>query len=385
MAIIDVIEYNDPSGQEIVHRVPEDGQANIKVGAQLIVKESQSAVFFRDGKALDVFEAGRHTLTTNNVPLLTGVLQHLLTDNKTPFQAEVYFVNQKIFTDLKWGTPQPMDMKDPDLGWVSLRAFGSFSIRVGDPRLFINNLVGTEGFYNTQKLNEFLKGSIRTHLNDMIGKTFKSYAEIRGSFEKMASAMKMRVKEDFDKYGIELRDFFVQDVSVPEDVQEALRKRSAMGALGVNYMEMKTADAIGDMAKQPGGGGGGAMQTGVGLGMGMMMPQMMAQAMQQGGAAPVGGATQGANQAAPHAAAGAMMVCPKCQAQVPGNAKFCLSCGAPMGIKCPKCQGDVPANAKFCMNCGTPIGSLKCPQCQAELQAGSKFCMSCGNKIETGT
>ena len=382
MAIIDVVEYNDPSGKEIVHRVPEDGHADIKVGAQLIVKESQCAVFFRDGKALDVFEAGRHTLTTNNVPLLSGLLQHLLTDNKTPFQAEVYFVNQKVFTDLKWGTPQPIDMKDPDLGWVSLRAFGSFSIRISDPRLFINNLVGTEGFYNTQKLNEFLKGSIRTQLNDMIGKTFKSYAEIRGSFENMASAMKMRVKDDFDKYGIELRDFFVQDVSVPEEVQEALRKRSAMGALGVNYMQMKTADAIGDMAKQPGGGGGGPMQAGVGLGMGMMMPQMMAQAMQQGAAAPVGGAPQEAHQAAAQAAAGGTVACAKCQAQVPADAKFCLSCGAPMGIKCQKCGNDLPANAKFCMNCGTPVGSLKCPQCQAELQAGAKFCMSCGAKIE---
>lgn len=386
MAVLDVIDYTDSTGTEIVHRVPENGQADIKVGAQLIVRESQCAVFYRDGKALDVFGPGRHTLTTNNVPLLTDFLKRFTTDQKTPFNAEVYFVNQKIFTDLKWGTPQPIDMKDPDLGWVQLRAFGTFSIRVEEPRLFVNNLVGTQGMYTQEKLNTFLKGSIRTHLNDLIGTAFKGYAEIRGKFEELSAAMKARVKEDFDKYGLELRDFFLQDVSVPEDVQEALRTRSKMGALGVeNYMQLKTADAIGDMAKQGGGGGGQAMQMGAGLGVGMMMPQMMANAMHQGG---VGG-TQFQQSAAVQGAAAATILCPKCQAQNPPNAKFCSGCGGPVQvqaagtIKCPKCQADVPAGAKFCMQCGAQTAGFKCANCQTELQAGAKFCMQCGTKTES--
>ena len=276
--IIDVIEWTDGNTDTIVQRFPDNGPGDFKFGSQLIVRESQAAVFFRDGKALDTFGPGRHTLSTANLPILEDLVKKA-TGGSNVFTAEVYFVNQKILTDLKWGTPNPIDMKDPDLGWVQLRAFGSFTIRIEDPQLFVNTLVGIQRLYTTQSLNQFLKGSLRTHLNDLIGSTFESYAKIRGGLSDLAAAMKVKVRNDFGKYGIDLRDFFVEDVSVPEEIQEAFRLRAKMGALGVqSYGQFQTANAIADMAKNPGAAGGG-MQMGAGLGMGMMMPGMMAQQM----------------------------------------------------------------------------------------------------------
>lgn len=361
MQLIDVVEYSDPTGNEIVHKIPEGGAANIKWGAQLTVRETQAAVFFRDGRALDVFGPGRHTLTTQNLPILSTML-NMVTGGKTPFQAEVYFVNQKVFQDLKWGTPQPIDLTDPDLGWVSLRAFGSFSIRIQEPQLFVNTLVGTQGFYDTNQLNTFLKGSIRTHLNQLLGTEFSSYAKIRRDFEALAAGMKFKVKEDFGKYGIEVRDFFIQDISVPPEVQEAFKERAKMGALGDlnKYTQYQAAQAMRDMAQNQ-GAAGGAMGMGAGLGMGMMMPQMIQQGLQpqqQQQQQPVQAppAAPAPAPVAPAAAPVPTIPCPSCQAQVPAGAKFCMGCGNKMQAECPSCHVALAPGAKFCMNCGQKMG-----------------------------
>ena len=262
--IINVVEWPDPHPDHIVYRWPEHGAGEIKFGSQLTVRESQVAVFFRDGKALDTFGPGRHTLTTANLPMISDFIKKF-TGGSSVFSAEVYFINQKVFTDLKWGTPNPIDLKDPDLGWVQLRAFGSFSIRINEPQLFIGTLVGQQRLYTTQALNQYLKGSLRTHLNDLIGTNFESYAKIRSEVSELASAMKVKVRNDFGKFGVELVDFFIQDVSVPEEIQEAFRMRAKMGALGVqNYMQYQTANAMVEMAKNP-GAGGQVMQMGAGI------------------------------------------------------------------------------------------------------------------------
>ncbi len=345
MILLDVIEYTDPSGQEIIKKVPENGAADIRLGAQLVVRETQSAVFYKDGKALDVFGPGRYTLTTNNLPVLSGLLNLFTRDNKTPFSAEVYFVNQKTFTDLKWGTPQPIDLKDAEFGWVQIRTFGTFSIKVIEPQLFINNLVGTQGVYSQSELNNFLKGSILANLNKLLADTFKSYGEIRKDLDAFTAAIKLRVKDDFDKYGIELRDFFVMDISVPEELQQALRSKSKMNILGVgNYAQLQTADAIGNMGKNP--SGGGSMEMGAGMGMGMMMPQMIAQAMSQtpGQQQPAQNSPQNAQPAA----------CIKCGQGMPQGSKFCPSCGSSQeASRCTNCNAALPTGAKFCADCGT--------------------------------
>ncbi|MBM3464923.1 MAG: SPFH domain-containing protein, partial [Armatimonadetes bacterium] len=303
--LLDVIEYHDPTGQEIVHKIPEMGPADIRMGAQLVVQETQAAVFFRDGRALDVFGPGRHTLTTQNLPLLDTVVKFVAGGN-TPFQAEVVFVNQKVFQDLKWGTPQPIDLTDPDLGWVSLRAFGSFSIRVFDPMKFITTLAAQQSTFDTSQLNSWLKGSIRTRLNDLLATNFTSYAKIRRDFEELSAAMKMKVKEDFAAYGIELRDFYIQDISVPPEVQEAFKERAKMGALGDlnKYTQYQAAQAMRDMANNP-NAGGGAMGMGAGMGMGMMMPQMIQNAMGGGQQAQAPGPPAAPAAPAVGAAAGA--------------------------------------------------------------------------------
>lgn len=383
--LLDVIEWRPDDPNALVGRVPESGPADIKFGAQLIVYESQSAVFFRDGKAMDTFGPGRHTLSTANVPLLSEWLQKF-TGGKNVFSAEVYYVNQRIMTDLKWGTPNPIDLKDPDLGWVQLRAFGTMSVRIDDPGLFINTLVGTQGAYDNATLNKFLKGSVRTRLNDLLSTSFQSYASIRSNLDELAAAMKVKVKDDFGKYGISLRDFFIQDVSVPEEIQEAFRLRAKMGALGVqNYMQLKAADAMGDMAKNE-GTGGSTMQMGAGMGMGMMMPQMM-QAAFAGSMQPQ--PPQQPQQPVPVAAA-SMVACSSCKAQVPANTKFCPECGGkivlppPAGmIACPGCNAQISDKVKFCPECGakTAPEPVKCPNCGTQMESGVKFCGECGHKL----
>ena len=206
-----------------------------------------------------------------------------------------------------------------------------------------------------------------------MGTTFKSYASIRSDIDDLAAAMKVKLKDDFGKYGVSLRDFFIQDVSVPEEIQAAFRKRATMGALGVdNYMQLKAADALGDMAQNEGAGGQG-MTMGAGLGMGMMMPAMMQQAFSGAMAAPA---------AAPAAPA---QTCSACHQPIPGGTKFCPNCGAkvqPAGtIPCPGCQQPVPVGSKFCPNCGgkVEVEKKKCA-CGAELDPNAKFCPQCGAK-----
>lgn len=383
---IDVIEWRPSDPAALVGRVPESGPADIRMGAQLIVRESQSAIFYRDGQAMDVFGPGRHALSTGNIPLLTEYIQKF-TGGSNIFSAEVYFVNQQILTDLKWGTPNPIDLKDPDLGWVQLRAFGTMSVRIEEPQLFVNTLVGTRPDYTTKDLNTTLKGSIRTRLNDLLSTTFKSYASIRSNLDELVAAMKVKVKDDFAKYGVSLRDFFIQDVSVPEEIQAAFRQRAQMGALGVNYMQMKTAEAMVDMANNE-GQAGGTMGAGMGMSMGMMMPQMMMQQMGgQGGMMPGQPGMMGGQMMQPQQAqqAGPAQSCGNCHQPVPAGTKFCPNCGSkvvpPNTLVCPGCQNPVPAGSKFCPGCGAKIAAdKKVCACGNELSADAKFCPNCGAK-----
>jgi membrane protease subunit (stomatin/prohibitin family) len=370
MVFLEILEWFDETGQEMVHKIPERGSADIKFGAQVIIRENQAAVFFRDGKGLDVLGPGRHTLSTLNLPILTRVLSLPFGFN-SPFRTEVYFVNLKSFVNVKWGTREPVAFKDSELGLVRLRAFGVYAMRIVQPLLFINTLVGTQGAYNTQQAGKYLREIIVSRFNDMIGEILDTILNLPQYYDELGVALKARVQEDFGKFGIYLEDLFINAITPPVEVQKMIDEKSGMGAVGDldKFMKFKAAKAMGDAARQraEGGAAGTGMGLGLGAGLGMMMPGILQQSM------------HATSPAAPQ------VNCPKCHAQINAHARFCPQCGNQLILenKCPQCNKDLPAEAKFCMSCGTKIEKIKaaCPHCGKKILPDSIFCNHCGQKI----
>lgn len=289
--VFDIIQFVDESGAEIVHRIPERGSGDFRLGSQLIVRESQAAVFFRDGRALDVFGPGAHTITTANIPLLINLIGKAFS-GQSPFKAEVYFVSLREFTDLKWGTPSPITIRDPELGMARVQARGSYAIQVSSPQLFVNKIVGTQGIYSTSDIQSFFRSIILTKLTDIIGEIKKSVIELAGMAEEVTMAVRAKAAEEFAARGVNLTSVYVEYLGPTEETAKAIDERAAMGAIGnmQAYMQFQAARAMRDAAGQPAGGAGAGMGLGAGVGMGMAMAQMMTQSMQQAvqqpGAAP---------------------------------------------------------------------------------------------------
>ncbi len=295
MALIDVIQFFDETGKTMVHREPQDGSAAFRLGTQLIVQDSQAAIFYRDGKALDVFQSGRHTLTTENIPLLTKLIS-LPFGGTSPFQAQVYFISLKKFIDLRWGTKQPINFRDAELSFVQLRASGKFSIRITDPRLFMMEIVSTQGLFTTNEIEDYLRDGIVSRLNSVLGKNLKTVFDLGQYYPQIESGVKSEVSDFFNSMGIELTDLIISGIVPPEEVQEKINERSSMGAVGNldAYMKFKAAQAMEKAAENEGGGGMAGM--GAGMGAGMMMANMMGQTMQGMSQGQQGGQQQ---QAAP--------------------------------------------------------------------------------------
>src|SRR6478609_827475 len=214
MAILDVVEFLDPTGRELVHREPPYGSGDFKLGSQVIVRESQVAVFFRDGKALDVLGPGRHTLSTQNIPLLSRIINMPFGGN-SPFKAEVYFVNMADILDMKWGTSEPVVFRDSELGMVRLRAFGTYSLAVADPQQFVNKIVGTQGIVDSNQIGDYLRNVIVSRLNDTLGQTMSTLLDLAGKYSDLGAALKANVADDFANLGLLLKQFFITSITPP--------------------------------------------------------------------------------------------------------------------------------------------------------------------------
>jgi excisionase family DNA binding protein len=289
--IFDVVEYIDEMRNEMVRRIPDRGAGDFRIGSQVIVRESQTAVFVRDGQALDTFGPGRHTISTANIPLLVNLLGKAFS-NRSPFTAEVYFVSMREFINLGWGTQQPIIVRDPEFGAAALQGFGTYSIQVDNPQMFIAKIVGTMASYTTNDIQNQLRGVILEKLQDVLGELQLSVLDMAGMTEEVRGAIRAKASEMFQQWGVTLKSLVINSLKPAPNQLEVLAEMGLVSAGRVQgFQAMQTAKATLEAAKQEGGGMAG---MGAGLGAGMAIAQQMTQG--------IAGATQQPQQPAAAAA-----------------------------------------------------------------------------------
>lgn len=266
--IFDIVEYPNEMQNEFVRRIPEVGSGDFRIGSQLIVRAAQSAVFFRDGKALDTFGPGRHTLTTANIPLVVDVIGKAF-GGETPFKAEVYFVSMREFANQKWGTPQPILVRNPGmgLGLALLQSFGTYGVQVADAQQFVTQLVGAQGAYGMRDIQDRLRAILLSSLQDLLGETTEAsnVPELIGLIEEIGAGVRAKCQDDFRALGLTLKAFYIESLKPSDKSAEELRD---MGMLDIQtYTQLQAADAMRDAAQNPSGGAG--LTAGIGAGMGI--------------------------------------------------------------------------------------------------------------------
>ncbi|MCI4352805.1 MAG: SPFH domain-containing protein [Thermoplasmata archaeon] len=355
-------------GGNVMWRVPR----NIRYGDNIVVREDEIAVFYRDGKALAYIDTpGRYGLTSMNVGVIGNVIQALTGVRQ---EAEVYYLQRRIF-DGKFGSSEPFVFRDPDFGLVQLRVFGDYRWKVSKPDLFINQFVGSFGAAASSDVDSRLKDQMVLLVYDTLGHMKDQgtrVTDLASSLMTIEQAVLGASPQHFDVLGVALQQIQGLSINLPEEVQKSIDLRSSMGVLGVNYMQYQAGQALTTAAANPSGGAGAMVGAGVGLGAGVGMGYGMMGAMGPGMA-------QGAGS----------VPCPKCGALVPPGNRFCPSCGNSMApaaagsTPCPKCNTPIPSGSKFCPNCGAPaptpgaVATRPCPKCQTPVPVGSKFCPNC--------
>ncbi|PID23538.1 SPFH domain-containing protein [Sporosarcina sp. P7] len=366
---IEVIEWQAQDANTLVYQFPVHNN-EIKMGAELTVRESQVAVFVNEGEIADVFGPGRHILYTQNMPILTK-LKSWKYGFDSPFKAEVYFINTKQFINQKWGTSNPIMMRDPDFGMIRLRGYGIYSYRVSDPTVFLRELFGTNSSYDTNSVEGHLKKMIISGLSDLFAESQIPALDLSMHYDELSEKGKEKMMSRFAAFGFEITSLYIENLSLPKEVEEAMDKRTSMGVLGnmQQYQQYQAAEAMRDAAQNEGGMAG----AGVGMGAGMGMGQVMASAMNQ-------------NQQQQPQAQVATKSCPHCQATINADAKFCGQCGKSVEtdkVPCVKCETMIPKDAKFCSHCGTSqVTEKKCPACSHANLPGAKFCAECGETLD---
>ena len=381
MAIIDVIQFNGiPNRNWLVYRYPGD---SFVWGTQLVVKEGQIAVFVKGGRALDYFSAGTHTLNSQNIPLLQSII-NIPFGGRTPFTAEVYYLNKTAKLDVLWGTSDPISLIDPKYSVrLRVRAFGQLGIRLSDFRVFLTELIGAVGNDHVVKYDlvvSYFKGLIITKVKSMIADIIInqkiSVLEIAPRLEEVSAMLQQRLTHEFERFGIEIVNFYLSSVNFPDEDFETINKilgeKAAFDIIGDNRYNVKRSfDVMETAAGNEGGGSLAAAGIGIGLGAGAGVA--------------VGNTFAGA--------AGSVMntpakktVCRKCGAENPENSRFCSGCGEKLAfvqVKC-GCGASVDEGMRFCPMCGVSMLPVICPGCKQECDPGTKFCPMCGMKFEEG-
>jgi membrane protease subunit (stomatin/prohibitin family) len=367
MAIVQVVKYNG-GPDTFAWKYPSE---ELGTWTQLIVNESQEAVLFKGGKALDIFQSGRHTLDTANIPFLNKII-NLPFGGRSPFTAEVWFINKIYSLDIKWGTSSPIQIQDPKYGvFVPVRSNGMFGIKIEDSKKFLIKLVGTLSVFDKTSIVKYFRGLYVTKVKDAISSYLIhkqiSVLEINAYIDEISNYMKERIEPTLDEYGIKLVNFYVNDISIPEDdpavakLKDALAKRAEMNS------------------KNPSSSSAPFMGAGLGLGMGVGLGGAVHSAFSQISTQlnTMDNSTQ--------------KECPSCHVQMNSNQRFCGSCGCDTEKKtideknkkskiiCSKCAYELTTKTKFCPDCGKKYNP--CPECGADLPEGCTSCDSCGYEL----
>jgi membrane protease subunit (stomatin/prohibitin family) len=370
----------------LVYKFPSE---ELVMGTQVIVNSSQEVIFYKDGAALDLLGAGRHTLSTNNIPVLLKLV-NIPFGGKTPFAAEIYYINKTSRLDMKWGTVDPFQIMDPKFGiLLGIRAFGRFGITVSDSRKFVTGIVGVlpgSGISDYTLLSEYFKGLVVTKVKDTIAglivKNKVSALDIVAQIDSISNTCKERVSEEFSRFGLNIENFFVESINFPDEdiakLKSYLEQSAEFNVLGdERYNRKRSLDVLEKLAGQQGGGIAAAgMGLGIGVGAGVSVGSTVGAAM---------GNVAGQMNVGMNTTEKGTITCPECKmAQLPG-AKFCNNCGKSLlaqGTQCPKCKTVNTSEAKFCLNCGAVLKQgVKCSSCSFENTGESKFCTNCGTKL----
>jgi membrane protease subunit (stomatin/prohibitin family) len=337
---IDIIQWTEDGDEVLAWRFPMR-DSEIQQGGQLTVRETQAALFVHQGQAADLFGPGQHTIKTQNLPLLTD-LQHWDKLFESPFKSDVYFFSLRLRINQKWGTSNPITIRDKDFGAVRMRAFGIYTFRIASPKVFYSKVSGTRDTYTVGDLEGQLRNSIVATLTDHFAESGIPFLDMAANQVELSAAVADKVRPMFADLGLALEAFQVQNISLPDELQKRLDERIGMGVVGdmSRYTQFQTAQSIPTAAGNEGGGAGAGMGLGAGIAMGQAMGQAMSQAAQGGGAA-----------AAPKAATAG---CVKCGKPIAPGARFCAECGAAQAATCPRCQARLDKPSKFCPECGAP-------------------------------
>ncbi|ATW26802.1 SPFH domain-containing protein [Candidatus Formimonas warabiya] len=378
MAIIEVVKYNG-TPDVFVWKYPSE---ELGTWTQLIVNESQEAILFKGGQALDVFPSGRHTLETANIPILNNLI-NLPFGGRSPFAAEVWYINKAFSLDIKWGTPTPIQLQDPKYKvFIPLRSFGQFGIQIDDSKKFLVKLVGTLSAFTKDDITKYFRGLYLTIVKDAISSYLVheqiSLLEINAHLEELSECLKVKMLPILAEYGIKLINFYVNDINVPEDdsavikLKEALAKRAEMDIVGYSYVQERSFDTLEGAATNPGSASAGLMGAGMGLGLGVGIGGGMG--TQMGAIANAINTTYQQKN------------CPKCNAVMEKEKRFCSDCGCdtlnyeqskgPKVIVCSNCGASYTLGVKFCPECGNAYNP--CLKCQADVKKGTTVCSVCG-------